>query len=307
MLSAKWAALVDSNSGGSTSEEDAMEERSETGIQLAGWCAESLRGNPELRAGHTGSFKDLAYWREYIPWYPDGCFGPYRRHADGYSRRELAADGATHVLGITLGCVGLVLLIWSSVNHQPPVEITVSVSVYGAALLFMLCFSAVFNGFAWTRHIWVLQLLDHIGILLLIAGTYAPVMTFACCPRCLSFVWALAFLSTAAKATRSRFDTIALHVPCFLLMGWACIFIWRDLLQVYTRWALCTCVAGGLFYSLGLIPWAINKLEFHNAIWHVCVLAGSACFFVVVYQEVSQPSNWKAVEDGICQGDLSGA
>ena len=43
------------------------------------------------------------YWKQRITWYPDGCFGPYRSAADGYSRREIAADAAVHALGVACG------------------------------------------------------------------------------------------------------------------------------------------------------------------------------------------------------------
>lgn len=247
-----------------------------------------------------------SYWSEYIPWYPDGCFGPYRSHSAGYSRRELAADGATHVLGISLGCTGVVILIVSSVIHETPIEIRVSLGIYGLGLLSMLCFSAVFNACAWSQHIWALQLIDHTGILLLIAGTYTPMMTFACCPWALAFVWSLAFVSMAAKASQSRFDVVALHIPCFLLMGWSCLIVWQDLLMVFTPWALKMLVLSGVLYTVGLVPWGINKLEFHNAVWHVFVLAGSVCMLVLLYEEVSQPSHWRPVNADTCQANLLG-
>jgi len=246
----------------------------------------------------------LEYWRERIPWYPDGCFGPYRSHAAGYSRRELAVDGITHVLGISLGCVGVVMLIVKSVIHHSPRAVTASLSIYSIGLLAMLCFSAVFNGLAWSRHIWTLQLCDHTGILLLIAGSYTPVMTFACCPRVLVFVWSLAVVSMVAKASKSRFDVVALHVPCFLLMGWSCVLVWYDLVAVFTPWALHMFVVGGVLYTVGLVPWALNKFEFHNAAWHMFVLAASACFVEVFYEEVSQPSHWQAIAAGTCRANL---
>jgi len=245
-----------------------------------------------------------SYWTEHIPWYPDGCFGPYRSHAEGYTRRELAADAATHVIGISLGCVGIAMLIVSAVNHGTPVEVVVSLSVYGMGLLAMLCFSAIFNGLAWSKHIWTLQLIDHIGILMLIAGTYTPVMTFACCPRTLIFVWSLAFISIAAKASRSRLDVLPLHVTCFLLMGWCCLLVMGDLREVFTPWAVRMLFLGGALYTGGLIPWSLNKLEFHNASWHVFVLAASGCFLAVLYIEVSQPSHWQTVSTGTCQANL---
>lgn len=286
-------------------EDVAVEENTSSFLQcqagLDGGCMLSLE--VEFHKPKT----ENRYWSECIPWYPDGCFGPYRSNAYGYSRRELAADGATHVIGITLGCVAVVMLIVSGVVHKPPVEVTVALSVYGAGLLCMLCCSAVFNGLAWTKHIWALQLCDHIGILFLIAGSYTPIMTFACCPRTLAFVWVLAVVSMVAKASRSRLDVVQFHVPIFLLMGWSCMAIWKDVVAVLTPWACRGCVVGGILYTVGLVPWAINKLEFHNAIWHVFVLAASACFLAVMYHEISQPSNWQAVQSGTCQANLFGA
>ena len=48
-------------------------------------------------------------------------------------------------------------------------------------------------------------------------------------------------------------------------------------------------MVGGCLYTGGLVPWACNGLEFHNAIWHVCVLAASAVFYSVVYHELALP------------------
>ncbi|MGB0767174.1 MAG: hypothetical protein ACPGYV_05650 [Phycisphaeraceae bacterium] len=47
---------------------------------------------------------------------------------------------------------------------------------------------------------------------------------------------------------------------------------------------------GGTLYTAGLLPWACNRLEYHNAIWHVFVLAASAVFYYVIYHEVALPS-----------------
>lgn len=231
-----------------------------------------------------------SYWRQSISWYPDGCFGPYRSEAKGYTRRELAADGAVHAVGMLLALCGVAALFSVITSSTLPVHVSFSVCVYGASLLAMIGCSATFNGLARSKHIWALQLADHAGILLLIAGTYTPVMIFAGCPRVLCFVWALALLSFGAKATRSRLDVVALHVPCFLLMGWAAVAVWSDVTSAFSPWAKHTCLLGGSLYSVGLIPWAANKLEGHNALWHACVLAASACFFAVVRHEVAQPA-----------------
>jgi hemolysin III len=240
---------------------------------------------------HSSIMRNEEYWRQSIAWYPDGCFGPYRSEALGYTRRELAADGAVHAVGFLLALGGVAaLLLGVATESTLPAPVSCSICVYGASLLAMITCSATFNGLAWSKNIWALQLADHAGILLLIAGTYTPVMVFAGCPRVLGFVWALALLSFGAKASRSRLDVVGLHVPCFLLMGWAAVSVWGEVTSAFSPWAKHTCLLGGAIYTAGLVPWAANRLEGHNALWHACVLAASACFFAVVRHEVAQPA-----------------
>lgn len=234
-------------------------------------------------------------WCDKIPWYPDGCFGPYRGATIGYSRRELAADGMVHVCGVAFGLLGVGALLATVVLSKPPTAVGLSLGLYGASLLGMLVCSAVFNGLAGMcpGHIWALQLADHAGILLLICGTYAPTMTLACCPRALCFVWSLGIISFTAKASRSKLDSVALHVPCFLLMGWTALAVWSDVNAAFTPWAKALCVTGGALYTLGLVPWAQNKLEGHNALWHIFVLVASSCFWLVQILETAQPERWQ--------------
>merc|ERR1711953_948033 len=80
--------------------------------------------------------------------------------------------------------------------------------------------------------------------------------------------------------------------------------VWKDVSMVLTLWTRHLIMLAGVLYTAGLIPWSTEKLEFHNAIWHACVLVASGCIFVAMYCEVSQPRNWKVVESGQCQGQL---
>jgi len=247
------------------------------------------------------------WWKESIPWYPEGIFGPYRSPEIGYSRRELCVDGIVHAAGVALGFVGVGALLTMLVVKRPPKEIVVALVVYCASLLGMLICSATFNSLARSKqHLWALQLADHTGILLLIAGTYCPIMAMACCPRTLGFVWSLAATSFVVKASRSRFDVVAMHVPCFIMMGWAVVSAYSDVMVALTPWAQTMCLFGGVLYTVGLVPWAVNGIEYHNAIWHVFVFAASSCFFAVQILEVAQPDQWGAgtralaAESGTC-------
>lgn len=145
-------------------------------------------------ANDTGQFllaKSPAWWAQRIAWYPDGCFGPYRSAQEGYSRRELAVDGIVHLVGVLMGCVGAVLMLVRISDPACPAVVRAGLGVYACSLLAMLCCSAAFNLLVarWTTSTKALQLADHAGILLLIAGSYTPLMVVLCCGRTLAFVW----------------------------------------------------------------------------------------------------------------------
>jgi len=246
-------------------------------------------------ANDTGQFllaKSPAWWAQRIAWYPDGCFGPYRSAQEGYSRRELAVDGIVHLVGVLMGCVGAVLMLVRISDPACPAVVRAGLGVYACSLLAMLCCSAAFNLLVarWTTSTKALQLADHAGILLLIAGSYTPLMVVLCCGRTLAFVWTAGVVSFAAKASGSLLDLLGLHVLCFLSMGWACVASWADVSGALSAGALRGLLLGGSLYTAGLLPWAWNRREYHNAVWHVFVLAASAVFYWVIYTEVAMPS-----------------
>ena len=233
-----------------------------------------------------------SYWKARIPWYPEGCFGPYRSPNIGYSRRELLADGLVHALGLLGFGVASWRLLWT-LDPDLPADLRAAIVTYTVSIMTMLICSSMWNGLAWDRgHRRLLQLADHIGILALIVGSYCPMMVMADCPALLRFVWALACISAAIKATGSSLDTEVLHVLCFLGMGWSVVVVWEEFWTNFSPWAKSQCVLAGVLYSTGLLPWKFNRLEGHNALWHVHVLAASAAYCSVVHYEVSQSSAW---------------
>ena len=226
-----------------------------------------------------------APWTERIEWYRGST-----RAERPYSRRELAADYIVHAIGLVLACAGCVAISERLYVRRPPPIMVLSVCLYAFGLVSCLLCSMAFNvGQAYLfRHRWALRSADHAGICLLIAGTYSPTMAVACTNRTLIFVWTIGLLSTLIKWTRwPSVDRLPIHVAAFLLMGWSCTFIWGHVQHAFSEWATQLFLVGGALYTVGLIPWAGMKwLEFHIAIWHLCVVAASACFYAVVYIEI---------------------
>ena len=248
-------------------------------------------------------------WDDEIPWYP--C-------CRLYTRREIAADAAVHAIGIMLGLAGWALLA-SRLTSLPPGLLALLVGVYATSLLAMFVCSAAFNvgQAAWAQHGERLALLDHIGICLLIAGSSTPVFATACAFRALGCLWLVMLLTIAAKWSRGRryllftpfsmallpvttacyctaccgrLDNIWIHVAAFVLGPLASVLaILDDLRASLSPHDINLIWASGIFYVGGLLPWSQHWLEFHVAIWHLCVVIASAAIFALVYGQVWSP------------------
>ena len=226
---------------------------------------------------------------ERLPWYRD---------ARTYTRRELLADALVHASGISLGIAAMFASIigaikqyrnvWQYADH-PPLMVAACIFVYGVSLLTMLVCSAIYNvgQKLWRRHVPFLALLDHIGICFLIAGSATPVMVFSCSWQGSAVLWILMLLTMVAKAVGGCLDNITLHVFSFVFGPiLACWMSFEAMQRSLKPWQLDCIALSGIFYIGGLLPWGIRGLEFHVAIWHVCVVCGSASIFVLVYYDV---------------------
>jgi hemolysin III len=81
-----------------------------------------------------------------------------------------------------------------------------------------------------------------------------------------------------------RFKTLAPLI--YLFMGWMMIFAIKPAVALIPRSGINLLLAGGLFYTVGLIFFFWKKLLFHHAIWHLFVLAGSVCHYFAVFYHV---------------------
>ncbi len=137
-----------------------------------------------------------------------------------------------------------------------------------------------------------LKRIDHIMIYFLIAGSYTP---FCLIPlkgawgwSILSVIWIIAFAGIA-------FKIFFIHAPrwlstlLYLLMGWMCIIAIYPLIKTMPSCGIFWLAAGGIFYSVGAVIYAIKKpnplpgiFGFHE-IWHLFVIAGSICHYLVMY------------------------
>ena len=69
-------------------------------------------------------------------------------------------------------------------------------------------------------------------------------------------------------------------------MGWLVVFYYEDVIAAHSVKGLSFLIAGGVFYTLGTLFYAYNKIPYNHAIWHFFVLAGSVCHYLFILLDV---------------------
>ena len=188
---------------------------------------------------------------------------------------------ATHALGTALAIGALVAMILVADGE---VFRTVSASVFGGTLVLLYLSSTLYHATSCERRKPLLQALDHACIYLLIAGSYTPLTLVAMRgPRgwtLIGIVWMMAFggvlLKTLSRGKRDSWWSTALYI----VMGWLAVIAWGPMIRALPVAGVAWMVAGGLCYTLGVIFFSWRRLRFNHAIWHLFVLAGSACHVI---------------------------
>lgn len=196
-------------------------------------------------------------------------------------------NSISHLIGAAAAAAGLVVLVVMAARQGDPLKI-VSVSIYGTSLLLLFTFSTLYHSLRGNAKK-VFRKLDHYAIYLLIAGTYTPftlvTMRGGWGWSLFGVVWGLACLGIVIESFPQKSHRI-LSVVIYLIMGWLMLIALQPLLRGLPLPGFVLIVAGGLFYTVGIVFYALDKLykkthTGHN-IWHIFVLAGSVVHYLTI-------------------------
>ena len=202
-----------------------------------------------------------------------------------YSKPEEIANGVTHAIGTLLSICGLVLMVVFSVKYGDAYHI-VSSAVFGTTLILLYSASTLYHLMPQNRAKIVFQQLDHSMIYLLIAGTYTPyTLVNLRGPWGWSLfgtVWGISLTGLLLELILPKRITW-LSLTLYLCLGWMIVVAVNPLIAGLAGGGLILLVAGGLFYSIGVIFYIWKSLFLQHAIWHLFVMAGSLCHFFSVF------------------------
>jgi hemolysin III len=205
-----------------------------------------------------------------------------------YKLGDILANAITHGVGALLAIAGAVFLIAASTRGDA--WVIVSCTVFAVTLVLVYICSTLYHSLVRTRARHVFQVLDHSAIYLLIAGTYTPFTLVSLRGPVgwvlFGVVWALAVAGVIFKSFAVDRFAVASAVV-YLFQGWFIVFAFRPLLNAIGWHGILWLAVGGLAYTLGIVFFALDRLRYFHAVWHLFVLAGSiAHYFAILFYVV---------------------
>ncbi len=200
-------------------------------------------------------------------------------------------NGLTHLTGGLLASIGLIVLLVTAASEGRTDQL-VAFGIFGFSLITLYSASALYHllplsplGVARLRRV------DHMSIFLLIAGTYTPFCLLALDGgwqvALLCLIWGLALCGILLKLLWMEAPRW-LSVALYLGMGWVALVAAPALFRAVPAGGMAWVLAGALVYSAGALIYGLKRpnpvpgvFGFHE-LWHLFVMAGSACHFWAV-------------------------
>src|SRR5262245_41713443 len=192
---------------------------------------------------------------------------------------EEIANAVSHGIGLVAAVGAAPILIVTAVE-KGRLGLLIGSVIFAATIVVMYFSSTLYHALPRGRWKRVFEVLDHVAIFLLIAGTYTA---FSLGPlggawgwTLFGITWVLAvigiLLKSIGKLWRPRFST-----SLYVVMGWVAIIAIKPLCRNLPHESIAWLVAGGIAYTAGVVFYASRNLRYAHFVWHLFVVAGTTC------------------------------
>ncbi len=198
--------------------------------------------------------------------------------------KEELANTFSHGLGLLFGIIAIPLLVGMAAS-KGDVSAMWGTAVFGFGFLMVYASSTIYHGVTQPQVKRWLNILDHIAIYFMIAGSYTPFIlayhfnssgiTLLC------ILWGLTLIGVIFKLVFAvRYYLFSTFI--YVLMGWLVVFWGKTFFANIPMECIVLLVAGGISYTVGVVFFLWEKLKYNHAIWHIFVLVGSICHYAAV-------------------------
>lgn len=200
----------------------------------------------------------------------------------------------THFIGMLMAIFAAVPLLIKAAREPDHIYL-ISLTIYALSLILLYAASTTYHTFDLSEKAnTILKKIDHMMIFILIAGSYTPICLITLKGRTgvilLSLVWGIALVGIILKAFWV-FCPKWVSSILYIGMGWTCVLAFTQILNALSPAAFGWLLAGGIIYTIGGIIYALKLPIFNNRhknfgsheIFHLFVMGGSMCHFIVMY------------------------
>lgn len=205
------------------------------------------------------------------------------------SAREEFANCLTHGGGLLFAVVGAAIL-FDAVAENAENALRLGCWIYALALVAVYAASTLSHLFENPARRQFFRSLDQGVIFLFIAGSFTP-FAIVCLHNetrwiLLAIMWAAALTGFCSKVFWGhRVESTA--VTHYLALGWLPLTVIKPMVESLPTGGIVFCVAGGLCYTVGTVFLAFDtKVRYFHALWHLFVIAGSYCHFLLIVDYV---------------------
>lgn len=200
----------------------------------------------------------------------------------------------THFIGWVMALLAAAPLLIKAAREPGSIYVT-AMGIFILSMILLYAASTIYHTVDSTEKVnRRLRKMDHMMIFILIAGSYTPVCLitlkgktgYALCAA----VWSVALIGIIVKAcwiTCPKWFSSIIYIG----MGWLCVFAFVPIVNALSPAGFGWLLAGGIIYTVGGIIYAL-KLPIFNSkhknfgsheIFHLFVMGGSVCHFIVMY------------------------
>lgn len=204
----------------------------------------------------------------------------------------------THFIGMTAAIIAAAPLLLKA-SREPGKTQLVALTIFIVSMIMLYAASTIYHTLDISPQVnKMLRKVDHMMIFILIAGTYTPVCMVVLGDRTgwmmLAFVWGIAIAGIVIKAcwiTCPKWFSSVIYIA----MGWVCVLAFSKIVKALPPAAFGWLLAGGIIYTVGGVIYAL-KLPIFNSkhkyfgsheIFHLFVMGGSLCHYIMMYQFVA--------------------
>lgn len=210
------------------------------------------------------------------------------------TNRSRPGSAITHFIGMMMALFAALPLMLRAVHNPDRIHI-LSLLVFIVSMVLLYAASTLYHSLNLSEKMnRILKKTDHMMIFVLIAGTYTPICLNVLDKETgiplLGLVWLIAAVGIIIKAffvyCPKWFSSLL-----YIGMGWLCVLVFSRLLNEMSNEAFGWLLAGGIIYTIGGIIYALKLPVFNSLhknfgsheIFHLFVMAGSFCHFVLMY------------------------